>query len=169
MHQCTVWNHGHDSICPLVEVMVWWQWWWRFPCIQGFGGKIFDVSIPACTLFFLFFKVEISSNTPIPLFTPGTVHCGRVFPDELHVCLFPLEVPTLCLENIVSPLQLGWVKGACVFRCNLTPAFLAEWPGSFTCHCGNTGWNGHWISVSTEGLKKRISPLLWLGFKLATF
>ena len=23
--------------------------------------------------------------------------------------------------------------------CNLTPALLAEWPGSFTCYCGNTG------------------------------
>ena len=26
-----------------------------------------------------------------------------------------------------------------MFRCNLPPAFLAEWPGSFTCHCGKTG------------------------------
>ena len=23
--------------------------------------------------------------------------------------------------------------------CNLPPALLAEWPGSFTCYCGNTG------------------------------
>ena len=29
---------------------------------------------------------------------------------------------------------------ACVFSCNLPPALLAEWPGSFTCYyCGNTG------------------------------
>ena len=27
----------------------------------------------------------------------------------------------------------------CVFSCNLPPALLAEWPGSFTCYCGNTG------------------------------
>ena len=26
-----------------------------------------------------------------------------------------------------------------MFRCNLPPALSAEWPGSFTCHCGNTG------------------------------
>ena len=26
-----------------------------------------------------------------------------------------------------------------MFRCNLPPALLAEWPGSFTCHCSNTG------------------------------
>ena len=33
---------------------------------------------------------------------------------------------------------------------NLPPALFAEWPGSFTCHCGNTGWNGHRIRVSAE-------------------
>ena len=26
-----------------------------------------------------------------------------------------------------------------VFSCNLPPALLAEWPGSFTCYCGNKG------------------------------
>ena len=50
------------------------------------------------------------------------------------------EVPTLCLDSgIVSPLRLRLVKGVCVFRCNLPPALLAERPGSFTCHCGDTG------------------------------
>ena len=30
--------------------------------------------------------------------------------------------------------------------------------GSFACHCGNTGWNGHWIRVGTElNLEKKIS------------
>ena len=29
--------------------------------------------------------------------------------------------------------------GACVFSCNMPPALLAEWPGSFTCYCGDTG------------------------------
>ena len=33
--------------------------------------------------------------------------------------------------------------GACVFSCNLPPALLAEWLGSFTRYCGNTGWNGY--------------------------
>ena len=91
--------------------------------------------------------MEISSRTLIPLFRPGSVHsgsaslddCGRVFSDELRVGLFPRLVPTLCLDSIVSPLRLRWVKGVCVIRCNLPPALLAEWPGSFTCHCGNTG------------------------------
>ena len=50
------------------------------------------------------------------------------------------HVPTLCLDSgIVSPLQLHWVKGVRMFSCNLLPVLLAEWPGSFMCHCGNTG------------------------------
>ena len=50
------------------------------------------------------------------------------------------QVPTLCLDSgINSPLGFRWVKGVCVFRCNLPPVLLAEWPGSFTCHCSNTG------------------------------
>ena len=27
--------------------------------------------------------------------------------------------------------------------CNLPPALLAQWPGSFMCCCGKTGWNGY--------------------------
>ena len=30
-------------------------------------------------------------------------------------------------------------SGACMFSCNLPPALLVKWPGSFTCYCGNTG------------------------------
>ena len=30
-------------------------------------------------------------------------------------------------------------KALCVFSCNLPPALLAKWPGSFTCYCSNTG------------------------------
>ena len=34
--------------------------------------------------------------------------------------------------------------------CNLPPALLAEWLGSFTCYCGNTGGTDAKIRVSTE-------------------
>ena len=50
------------------------------------------------------------------------------------------KVRTLCLDSgIVSPLRLRWIKGVCMFRCNLPLALLAEWPGSFMCHCSNMG------------------------------
>ena len=39
-----------------------------------------------------------------------------------------------------------------MFSCNLPPAPLAKWPGSFTCYCGNTGVErmDTEIRVSTE-------------------
>ena len=40
-----------------------------------------------------------------------------------------------------TPTSLG--QGyICIFGCNLPPAFLAEWPGSFTRHCGYTRVEG---------------------------
>ena len=72
---------------------------------------------------------------------------------------------------MVSPLWLRWVKGACVFRCKLPPALLAEWSGSFRCQCGNTGAertpnNSQHTKLTLE---KKILPPLLSGFELATF
>ena len=58
-----------------------------------------------------------------------------------------------------------------MFRCNLPPALLAERPGSFTCHCGNTGVErtpnkSQHTKLSQE--KKILSPLL-PGLEMATF
>ena len=129
--------------------------WWHFPTSEnwGGGGQRF---IPQPALFI--FQVKINSHTPVPHFRPESVHSGLaswddrgwVVPGELRVSRFPWSVPKLCLDSIVIPFRLCWVKGVGVFRCNLPPAPMAEWPGSFTCHCANTGWNGHRIRVSTE-------------------
>ena len=78
----------------------------------------------------------------------------------------------LCRDGgIFSPLRLRWVKGVCVFRCNLPPALLAEWPGSFTCHCGNTGLERtpRKSQHTKLTLEKKILPPLLPGFELATF
>ena len=48
-------------------------------------GRMFDHSFPACVLFsfsFLFFKVEISSRTLIPVFMPESVHSGSASRDD---------------------------------------------------------------------------------------
>ena len=42
-------------------------------------------------------------------------------------------LPRTSLKFYSKPHTLG----TCVFSCNLQPALLAEWPGSFTCYCGN--------------------------------
>ena len=75
------------------------------------------------------------------------------------------------IGGIVSPLRLHWVKGVCLFRCNLPFALLAEWPGSFACHCGNTGVertpNKNQHTKLTK--EKKNSPPLLLGFEPSTF
>ena len=78
----------------------------------------------------------------------------------------------LCQDSgTVSPLWLCWVKDVCVFRCNLPPALLAEWPGSFTCPCSNPGVERtpNKSQHTKMTLEKRILPLLLPGFELATF
>ena len=63
------------------------------------------------------------------------------------------------------------VIDVCVFRCNLPPALLTEWPGSFTCHCGNTGMERtpNKSQHTKLILEKKILPPLLPGFELATF
>ena len=52
--------------------------------------------------------------------------------------------------------------------CNVPPA---EWPGSFTCHCGITGVEGtpNKSQHRKLALEKKIPPPLLPGIKLATF
>ena len=70
-----------------------------------------------------------------------------------------------------QPLRLHWIKGACMFRCNLPPALLAEWPRSFMCCCGNTEME-RTLNKSRHtklNLEKKILPPLLPGIELATF
>ena len=46
--------------------------------------------------------------------------------------------PCVCLQCYFIPSHII-MCGACVFSCNLPPALLAKWVGSFMCYCGNTG------------------------------
>ena len=68
-----------------------------------------------------------------------------------------------------TPTALG--QDVCVFRCNPPPALLAEWLGSFMCHCGNTGvgWMPNKSQHTKLTLEKKILLPLLTGFKLATF
>ena len=73
-------------VCVTCTNVCW--WWWLFV-----SGEFSTIHSPPA-LFFLI--VEISSRTLIPLFMPGSVHsgsvswdhCGRMFPDKLHVSSF---------------------------------------------------------------------------------
>ena len=128
---------------------------------------------------FFFFEVEISLLTLIPLFMPGSVHsgsaswadCGWVTSDKLCVSSFPDRFLHCQDCSVVSPLQLHWVMGVYVFRCNGPPALLAEWPGYFACHYGNMGveWTLNKSQHTKFTFEKEILLLLLPGFKLATF
>ena len=58
-----------------------------------------------------------------------------------------------------------------MFRCNLPPALLAEWPGSFTCHCGNVGvkWTPNKSQHRKLTLEKKILPPFLPRLELANF
>ena len=68
-----------------------------------------------------------------------------------------------------SQTSLG--QGCMHVRCSLPPALLAEWPGSFACHCGNkeVDWTLYKSQHTKLSLEKKILPLLLPGFELASF
>ena len=66
-----------------------------FLTFEGFGEGL-TIHSPLVLFFFFFLKVEISSHSLVPLFSPGSVHsgsaswgnCFQEFPDKLLVSLF---------------------------------------------------------------------------------
>ena len=96
---------------------------------------------------------------------------GWLFPEELHVNLFPWQVPTLYLDSIVSPLWLHWVKGVCVFRCNLPSALFAEWSGFLLVEWTLSKSQHRKLTPerkTTTTQEQKILLRLLLGFKLTT-
>ena len=106
-------------------------------------------------LFFLLKWLAHTNSTLYAMISPQWLSELRRLWPSVHwrvVCEFASwSVPTLCLDSgIVSPLRLRRVKGECVFKFNLLPALLAEWPGSLYATAVTRGWNRHWIRVSTQ-------------------
>ena len=85
---------------------------------------------------------------------------------------FLIDSHTLPGQRHSQPTPTSMGQGCiCVFRRNLPPALLAEWPGSFTCHCGNTGVERtpNKSQHTKLTLEKNILPPLLPGFELSTF
>ena len=70
-----------------------------------------------------------------------------------HVKLPPSR-RTFCVHHTTThqfTMSLHSKPHECTFICNLPPALLEEWPGSFTGYCGNTGErNDTEIRVDTD-------------------
>ena len=148
-----------------------WWWWLVFVVCEYFGGSLEQIispppqappspgpPFPPPPRFIFFFKVKISSCTPIPLFRPDSVYsgtanqgdCERVFLDELRVSSFSLEVPTLCLNSRISPLRLFRSRVYARFSVTCHLQVLHDERGLFRATAVTQGWNGHRIRVSTE-------------------
>ena len=123
------------------------RWSWLVPRLRGFWETV-RTFIPRRRFSFLFFEVEISSCTLIPLFMPGSVHsgspswddCGRMFPDKLRVSSFPDRLLHYAWTAAWSNYSDFVGSRACT--CLGVTCHLHFWQNGrslFTCHCGNTG------------------------------
>ena len=92
--------------------------------------------------------------------------------------LVPHETAAVSAQVLCTPynhapchfMQSHICNGVCVFSCNLPPALLAEWPGSFMCYCGNRGGTNTKMSQHRKStLEKKILSQLQQGFKPTTF
>ena len=86
-------------------------------------------------------------------------------------CLSACSVYTMQLCTSLLHLK-PHMWGACVFNCNLPPALLAEWQGSSTYYCSNTGDGtdtGNESQHRKFTLEKKILLLLQPGLDPETF
>ena len=93
--------------------------------------------------FFFFFSAFLNIH-------PEVVHLQRCF----VTWLVPRETAAVSARSVytIQPCTISrhFMQSNIrnMFSCNLPPALLAEWPGSFTCYCGN-------IDMCTSILKHR--------------
>ena len=142
---------------------------------------MFDHSFPRlhCLFVCLYFEVEISSRTQIPLFKPGSVHSGSAsrddcdweLPDGLRVSSFPDRFPHYAWTAAWSAHSDS--VGSRVYACLGLTCHLHFWQndrGLLRATAVIQRWNGHRIRVSTLTLtlEKKILPPLLPGFELAT-
>ena len=95
-----------------------------------------------------------------------------MFPDKLRVSSFCDRFPHYARTASLSA-HFDFV-GSRVYACLGVTChlhFLPEWPGSFTCHCGNTvvERTPNKSQHTKLTLEKKILPPLLPGFELATF
>ena len=91
--------------------------------------------------------------------------CGRMFPDEIRVSSFRDRIPHNAWTVLSSHSDFD---DFCVFMCNVPPALLAKWFGSFTCHCGNTEVER--TPNKSQHTKITLEKKIFLpGFELAIF
>ena len=137
-------------------------------------GRVFDNSFPVCA-FFLKWRLDrthTNSTSEIKISLQWLSKLRSLWPSvpwRVACELVSQQDPTLCPLSSSKPSLTSSIKGVCVFRCNLPPALLAEWLGSFMCHCGKKGVEWHQNKVQHMfTLEKKILLLHLPGFKLTS-
>ena len=97
----------------------------------------------------------VSQHTDTSKNTKATFNCCYA----LHIYVQLWQAPCIIAINIII--------GVCVFNSNLPPALLAEWPGFFTCYCGNTGLERipKWESAQKVDPGEENSPAVPAGIR----
>ena len=131
--------------------------------------KVWHTIPRLCGFFFCLFsppKVDISSCTPFHGGPASWGNCRQAFSDKLPVSSIPLQVPTLCLDSMVSLLWLYQVKGVCMFRCNLGQNDCSLLRATAVTWGRSEYWNK---SAQKVNLGEENFPPLLLGIRAATF
>ena len=134
------------------------RWWWCFSSRERILVECSTTHSPPA-LFILFFLVEFSTRTLIPLFRPGSVHsgsaswddCDRVFPDELRVSSLPDRFSHYAWTAVKSA-HSDFVESK-VYACLGVTCHMNFWQndrGLLSATAVTRGWNGHRIRVSTQ-------------------
>ena len=152
------WSENVEHAEISLGFFTWSSLQWLFPHLWGFGENV-QPFIPCPRFCCVFFLMEISLRTLIPLFMPGSVHWFSELrqpwpnvPWQAACELVSRWVPTLCLDSgIVSPLCV-WPR---VHECWGVTCYLHFWQndrGLLHATAVIRGWSGHQIRVSTQTL-----------------
>ena len=91
-------------------------------------GSTWLTSFIAFFVLFCFFKYTPKLCTYSAGMAGATWNCSRLGAFCVHHTTM----------HHVTSCKATYRKGVCMFSCNLPPALLVVWPGSFTCYCVNT-------------------------------
>ena len=95
--------------------------------MHGFGPAFLHVS-----------RWRSAHTHKFPLLRAGSVHSGSASQDN-HEQAFSQIGYHIVPGQHSQPTSISLGQVCICVICNLPPPLLAEWPGSFTCHCSNMG------------------------------
>jgi len=129
--------------CKWVAVGMWVRgwWWWAFLYSDILHARA--DSLHFCRMWLQLFMAHFFNIHQSAVLT-ALLGCCIDSAMKNCCCLGMIYARHTTMHLVMSLHTKPHTWGTCMFSCNLPTALLAEWPGSFTCCCGNTGWKGHW-------------------------